>query len=325
MMTNKNKTLNENGRAWNAISLRQLEAFRSVIAAGSVTGAAKHLGVTQPGISRLLSQLEEQMGLRLFDRKHGRLTATPEALMLVDDVNRTFEGLDKLRQTASTIHLSGTGPLRIGATPILYRSILKPALGMFTKDRPDTTFSLEVGTSEAVIEWVATGQLEMGMTYFPIQQPGIDTEVLLKTDAVCVMPKGHPLTAKSVIRPADLSGVPFIGMTRRISSRHRIEEVFRKAGRPLNMRAEVNLVDAARDLVREEIGVTILSPIAVVGKDGEGLEIRPFRPRQPRNYGIITAVARSLSGTATDFIEVLRQYVREAIDRGDLPQSKGPK
>ena len=101
------------------MKLRQLEALRAVVASGTTTQAADLLGLTQSAISRLISQLETELGLNIFDRRHGRLRITPEGQHFYDVVKKVLSSVDQITATARDIRTLKTGALRIIAMPAL--------------------------------------------------------------------------------------------------------------------------------------------------------------------------------------------------------------
>ena len=85
------------------LTLRQIDAFRAVMLTGTATEAAQVLGISQPAISRLVSDLEQEIGFKLFDRVGRRVVPTAEAQILIEEVKRALTGLDQIRETASEI------------------------------------------------------------------------------------------------------------------------------------------------------------------------------------------------------------------------------
>src|SRR3954469_4187254 len=97
------------------MNFRQLEIFRAVMISGSASRAAELLGITQPAVSRAVSDLEESLGFGLYDRVRGRLVPTPEGQLFFRDVSNSFVGLDRLRASAAQIRDFGSGSLRIAS------------------------------------------------------------------------------------------------------------------------------------------------------------------------------------------------------------------
>ena len=97
------------------LRFRQLQAFHAIIETGTVTGAADLLAISQPGISNLLSQLENQSPVRLFERRNGRLIPTPEANVLFQEVDTVVRSLDHVQQTLLHLQDMRLGQLQIAS------------------------------------------------------------------------------------------------------------------------------------------------------------------------------------------------------------------
>ena len=110
------------------ISLRHIEVFRAIMQAGSVTGAARLLFTSQPTVSRELARLETLSGLRLFDREGGRLLPTAQALLLLEEVERAYVGLERINSVAQSIRRFEHGQLSLSCLPLFSQTLLPPAV-----------------------------------------------------------------------------------------------------------------------------------------------------------------------------------------------------
>ena len=99
---------------------RQIEVFAAVMKTGTVSRAAETLGVTQPGVSRMIAELERSIGFSLFDRVRNRIIPTPEAKLFYEEVQASFRGMDKLRASIARIRDHGVGQIRIGTLSALW-------------------------------------------------------------------------------------------------------------------------------------------------------------------------------------------------------------
>jgi DNA-binding transcriptional LysR family regulator len=97
------------------LRFRQLQAFHATVESGTVTGAAEALGISQPGISNLLSELERQTGFALFERMHGRLIPTPEAQLMYREIETVVRGLDHVAQTVVDLQNKQIGHLQVAS------------------------------------------------------------------------------------------------------------------------------------------------------------------------------------------------------------------
>ena len=110
------------------MDLRQLEAFAAVMSAGSVTGAGQMLGRSQPTITRLIQELEQELGFALFERSGPKVTPTHKAFMMTAEVESALQGVRHVRQRAVNIARDENLSLRLVATPALAAGLLPPAL-----------------------------------------------------------------------------------------------------------------------------------------------------------------------------------------------------
>jgi len=292
---------------------RMMEAFHAVMEAGSVSAAARLLGVSQPAVSRLLRQFEEELGFSLFHRAKGKLTPTPEAHRLSIDVGNALDGINRVRRSAEDVRRDGTGRLRVGVTPMLYEAVFHHLLAGFLDEHQNLVLTMETGLTEMMIDWLLRDQVEIAFASMLGSHPGVETIPLIETHSVVLMPPDHPLAAKRAIGVEDLAEVPLITMTRRYPSRHRIEQLFRRSGVPMRLRAETNLSGTICDLVRMGQGVAILNALSWGGASHGDLEARPLTPRLVNSYGILHLADRGFSRPAQLLINALRAYLAQTM------------
>ncbi|HJV50647.1 MAG TPA: LysR substrate-binding domain-containing protein [Noviherbaspirillum sp.] len=287
------------------MNVRELQALRAVIARGTVTRAAEHLGVSQPALSNLIANLERRIGIKLFERAGGRLSPTAEGIHLSDEAEKLLIGLDKLSHLAQDLREQKAGLLRVGCLPGLGIDFVPRLLAGFLADRPNVKLMLQVRTSAEVKEWIAARQFDVGIAELPADEAAIDVDPF-SVRCVCVMPQGHPLTAKKRITPKDLSGVPIVTLNRDHMTFFRITRAFEQARAKLNVCAEMHMFAPACTMVASGIGVSIIEPITASTYADRGLECRPFDPPIPFDLGIMYPANRPRSLLAQSFAEVLK-------------------
>ena len=183
------------------MNIRQLEAFRAIMIARSTLGAAELLRMSQPAVSRLLKQLESSLRLTLFDRTSGRLVPTPEALLLYEEVERTFVSVDKIREIARDIRSANVGTLNIASLPLLALGFIPNAIRQFNETHPHTRISLNVQMSSKIEEWAAAQQIDFGLAEFPFEarsfeRQGIGVEEFCRVPHLLAVPRGHRLASR---------------------------------------------------------------------------------------------------------------------------------
>ena len=115
------------------LTSRMIEAFRAVILNGSMSKAAGFMNISQPAVSRLIKDLELEVGFSLFERRQGRVIANREALSFYEEIHRSFVGMDRITKAAEKIKNQETGILRIACMPAVGLNIMPKAIANFQK------------------------------------------------------------------------------------------------------------------------------------------------------------------------------------------------
>lgn len=295
------------------MNLRQVEAFRSVMETGSMTSAARLLRISQPNVSRLVSDLERAMQIRLFDRTPGRISPTQDALTFYREVERSFIGLRRLEQTADDIRRFGQGRLRIAVFPAFGHGFFPHIVRRFKKLFPMATISVQLTDSRTIAQWVAGQQLDIGITADLMDMVGTEAEPLLELEGVCILPADHRLVEKPVLRPQDLEGESFISLAPDDLMRLRIDEMFEAAGTRRLLELETQSTTTICALVTESLGVSIVNPVVASDFRHRGLVIRRFEPTVTFRGFLLFPRERQPSRLAEAFADATRQYCREQI------------
>lgn len=290
------------------MNIRQVEIFRAVMTTGGITAGAEFLNISQPAVSRQVSDLEHSTGLKLFERKGRRLYPTPEAHAFFEEVKHVFSGISQLEQAAHNIANFSTGHLRIASLLSLGISFLPRVIKKFLTIYPEITVSLQVHNTATVSSWAERQQFDIGLIGGPISYTGIDAIPIIDVDCVCILPKGHPLSKKATIEAKDLEGEAFVSLARDDIARRNIDKIFEEAGVQRVMNIETQYAITICNFVQQGLGVSILSPFSVMDFLDQGIEIRRFEPSVSVQNAMVLPTHRPQSSIALKFIEVLNQY-----------------
>lgn len=275
---------------------------------GSVTNAAASLYLSQPAVSRLIAELERSVGFRLFERIKGSAPVpTPEAEAFFQEVQRSFAGLQVLRQAASDIKNYRTGNLRIACLPALATGFVPDVIQEFRAANPAVRIQLQTRSSSTVRLWVAAQQFDLGLATPSGEVQGTHAESFLKMAGVCVLPPGHALGEKQVITPMDLQGEPFISLALEDPVRPKIDRAFEDAGVERDVVVETQYAMTVCGLVKRGVGCAILNPLGASDYAEQGLVIRRFEPLIEFEYMLYLPTFRPPSRVAVQFIELLKQ------------------
>ncbi len=295
------------------MNLRQLEAFAAVMKSGSITHAAQTMHLSQPAVSKLIADLEHAIGFKLFVRTKGSaLTITPEAEFFFHEVERSFIGIDALKQAARDIRNLSTGNLHIASLPALTFSFMPRVIRDFRQQHPGVSIRLYTHASSTVRQLVANQQFDVGLASRAHEIPDVSSSVFLRAVGACVLPPGHRLAHKEIIEPADLAGEPFISLMLGDQTRRRIDRVFEDARVERNLVVETQYAMTHCSLVAQGVGCSIVNPATAVDFLLHGLVIRPFKPRIEFEYMLYTPLRRPLSLIALRFIKTM-ESIRDAM------------
>lgn len=302
------------------MNIRQLEAFRAIMLARSTVGAADLLQMSQPAVSRLLSQLEASLKLTLFDRTSGRLVPTPEALLLYSEVERTFVSVDKIREMAREIRSAEAGALTVASLPLLALGFLPNAMRRFNETHPRTRLSLNVEMSPKVEELAAVQQIDFGFAEYPFEakgfeRTGIEVEEFCRVPYLLAVPRGHRLAQQSIVRPQDLAGERFISQTRNTVGRMRVDRLFEREGVERELVLDSQVVAVVANFVSKGLGVGFVDPFTFYDfQDRDIVPIR-FEPAVEIRLGLLHPAHRPMTRIASEFVALLRSCKRDVLSK----------
>lgn len=302
------------------LRFRQLQAFHAIVETGTVTGAAAQLGISQPGISNLLSLLERQSGFSLFERVHGRLSPTPEALVLFQEVDTVVRGLDHVTQTMMDLQNKQAGQLQVASQHAMSFGFVPKLISRFAKDRPDMKISFQSQYSSKVQEWVQAGLFEIGLCELPKLYDNLNYHAL-HVETLLALPEDSPLACHDVLTPELLEGTPFIVMGPDHMTHRRLREAFHIAGVPLNIRVHSHLFKNLMSFVKEGMGVAIIDRFGLEFDFEGGFITRPFRPAIMMDMAVVTSSTRPMSQVGQDFLDLLLAELKPYAAPG-YPPSK---
>ncbi|MBX5166005.1 LysR family transcriptional regulator [Rhizobium sp. NZLR1b] len=290
----------------NSIDIRQLEAFAAVMSAGSVTGAARLLGRSQPAVTRLIQDLEAELGYALLHRSSGRIQPTSRGLRFHAEVERHLASLLHIRERAEAIGREEPATLTVAATPSLAAGILPQALAAIPGDLIPRHLHIQALAAENVVQAVVARSADLGISSLPLEHPGLEIHWIAEAPCVVAIAADDPLAASEVVRLTELAGRRIITLANPYRLRHRINEALEREGVAPQWIIDVNASLTALSLVRAGLGVAIVEPATVYGVPLDGIVMRSVDQAIPFLFGAISAAALPLTPTVSAVIEAAR-------------------
>ncbi|HET8748035.1 MAG TPA: LysR substrate-binding domain-containing protein [Ramlibacter sp.] len=288
-------------------SVRQLRAFVAVYHAGQVSAAAEQLALTQPAVTVLLRELEDKLGVKLFDRSTRTLRRTEAANEAIAYAERALAELEGLVAGMAEVAGARRGRVRIAATSSVAQILLPPAMRDFRAVHPEVKVELEDVAPGEFVETLLAGRVDFGIGTLEASVPGLREQVFLH-DALAAMGQpgrdfaaGRPLTWKQ------LAAFPVITVKAGYGVRRSIDAACESAGVALRVEHEVALLTTAVALAASGLGIAVV-PASLLTRDvaATGLVARRLtRPVVERRVAVIRKAERSLSPAAQAFADLL--------------------
>ena len=289
------------------MDLRLLEYFLAVAKVGNITKAAEQLHVTQPTISRQLTDLEESLGTQLLIRGKRQVTLMDAGVLFQQRAEEILSLMDKTRRDLLDQNDLLGGTVALGCVESCASRMLPEVLGQFSKLHPKVRYELYSADGDDIREKLDRGELDFGVLLEPVEAAKYDSIRLpyWETWGV-VLPKDDPLAQKKAIGKEDILSIPLI-LPRREIVQDNIAGWFGVERGQLNIFAGHNLVTNATLLAKAGLGY----PVCVGGsfeiRGGENLCFRPFTPERTTGHVLAWKKNRVFHSAAACF----RAYIQE--------------
>ena len=294
-----------------ALTHRQLGLFRMVMLHGNLSRAAEASHSSQPTLSRELARLEQVLGFDLFDRVRGRLRPTARALALMQEVERSFIGLEQIAQRARELRTLSGARLRLACLPALAHALVPHALLVLAQRAPQALVSVQPMESPWLEQALSEQRFDLGLSEASEPPPGVAWQPLLQANEVAVLPASHGLCRKQLLQPPDFAGEHFISLAVNDPYRQAIDRLFAEQGVNRIQCLETDSAVAICAMVRQGLGVAIVNPLTALECAGNGLEVRPLSVAIPFRISLMLpdiAAPHPLRGV---LVQALRDASRE--------------
>jgi LysR family cys regulon transcriptional activator len=242
----------------------------------NITQAARVLHAAQPGVSKQLKLLEDELGFLLFERKGRALVRpTPAGAKVIDRASQIVRQARSIKALASDLRKDDAGALSIATTHTQARYVLPPVLKRFRDKYPKVRLHLHQGNSEQIAELASTDRIDFAIATgtSPIFG-GLVRLPCFRWHRAIVVPNGHPLG--EIVKPtmAELAQYPLVTYSFSFSGPSSLVELFAEEGLTPNVALTAWDSDVIKKYVREGLGVGILANLAIDGEEDADLKVR---------------------------------------------------
>lgn len=285
------------------MDVASLNAFVAVAETASFSLAGERLHLTQPAISKRVAGLEQQLGVRLFDRLGREIGLTEAGRALLPRAYQIIAVLDDTRRALANLDGTISGRLCLATSHHIGLHRLPPLLRLFTRTHPQVTLDIRFLDSEIAYEEVLHGRAELAViTLAPQTAPPVSATQVWDDPLDFVVAPEHPLAHKRDISLADVAGYPAVFPGGNTFTHHIAHRLFEREGLKPNISMSTNYMETIKMMVSIGIAWSVLPRTML---DDQVVRLPLPGVQLSRQLGYIVHTERTLSNAATAFMALL--------------------
>ncbi len=279
--------------------------------------AAEACRVSQPSLSVAVKKLEDELQVKIFERRSSDITLTPIGAVIVEQAQRVLENAERLRECAAQGRDPLTSPLRLGVIHTIAPYLLPSLVSEMKQEASDMPLILSENFTHVLLEQLKNGQIDCAVMALPIAQPGLMMQPLYDEDFVAAVPKDHPIAERITITREDIKKEPMLLLGSGHCFRDQVldfcADVMRSDGRGGKKTVEGTSLQTIAYMVSQGLGMTLLPKSAVPSyAEDSNIKILSFeKPSVPKRR-VVLVWRKSFPRTAA--VEALTN----AVSRLDL-------
>lgn len=293
------------------MEIRHLECFMTVARCGNFTKAAEQIHISQPSISKMIKEIEAQMGIELFYRDTKHVELTDAGIAFWEQAQQIVALFDNLNTTSlDGILAEKSGKIRIGFPPITSVTMFSKVLGVFKKEHPNIEFQLFEFGSKTIEKGVQEGELDIGIVSTPVTNEELYEMFWLTRDSLAVvMHPEHSLAAYSAVAIADLAEESFVLYSKDFRLHDQIIERCRSEGFDPKIIFETSQLEFMIQIVAANVGIVFLPTRICRQLDSSQAVSRPLAGKPIYlQLGVIWKKGRYLPHAARQWIQFARTF-----------------
>ncbi len=292
------------------MEIQQLQYFKTVAKLQHMTRAAEKLSISQPALSKSIANIEQELGVPLFDRQGRSIFLNRYGILFLESVDIILAEYDKIMQEFGDITTPGHGEVAFGFIHTLGMEIVPELMATVPEKYPYMKFSLTQATSLNLLKRLEEGAIDLCLSQ-EIESKLIDIEwVDLWTEELFVIvPANHQLAKRSTIELHEIQDEPFISIKRGNSLRQIVDQFLKEAGVTAKTTFSAEEMHTVAGFVGAGLGVSLIPHI----KGLEHFNVKKISVSSPlcrRKIGVAWVKGRYLSPAANEFKQFLIDYFR---------------
>ncbi|MFC0686334.1 MULTISPECIES: LysR family transcriptional regulator [Sphingomonadaceae] len=293
------------------MNLRQIEVFHAVYLHGTVSAAARSLGVSQPSVTKVLRHAEKSIGMPLFERAKGRLIPTQEARALFDEVTEIQERVRSLRHACHNMRQGRGSLLRISALPSLGLGALPDAVARFMGGHEDILFDLQTLHHDEMVRKLYEQETDIAISFEVPPAAPVAHQVIGEGELVVLFREEDIPNAPSRLHLNELCDHKFISPVQSGPIGQMLASELGRLDVVLDEVVSARTYYVAAALVRAGVGMAIVDNFTAAAWSEPGLASRPLQPALTFDINAVYLQDRPPSRAAADFLQMLSEVIEE--------------
>ncbi len=291
------------------MNFRALQYFVKLAELKHFSKAADACFVSQPTLSTQIRKLEDELGVSLVERAPRRIMLTPIGEDIAHRARHVLRDIENIRDTARCSKDPETGSIKLGIFPTLAPYLLPHVIPVIRQRYPDLRIQLTEEKTEVILNMLDQGRLDAGLLALPVEEHGMEIEILFEEPFVMAMPSSHPLGDKQSIELKDLEGEELLLLEEGHCLRQQALAVCELAGAHERVDFHATSMETLRQMVAANAGVTLMPVLSVKPPipSTDNITLRRFTPPAPsRTIALVWRSSSPLSGFLRELADSLK-------------------
>src|SRR6266568_4710165 len=288
------------------MDIRQLRTFRTVAELGSLSKAADRLRIAQPGLSRQIKLLEQELRVQLFVRNGRGMLLTGAGRMLLDRTEGLVRQIEQMRDDIQSAGGKPSGSVVLGLVPTVSAVLSGRLAARILAQFPDISLRIVESYGGHLVEWLHRGEMDLAIIYGPAVDLHLQVQSIGREDIVAVGPPGSGLSKRKLILPSFSHGL-----------RALLEKALAREKLKLDAMIEVDSYRAQISLMEEGLGYTLLPPSAIRTEvAAKRLEMAAVSPSVSRELILASPIAHPPSIATTTIATLIVSEIQQLSKEG---------
>lgn len=289
------------------ISLRQLRIFLAVAEHHGFSRAGCVIGLTQSAMSHSISELENELGIRLFDRTTREVLLTKEGEDLSVELRRLLSELETTLSNARSRGEQQRGLVHVATSPTISAGIMPGCILRALNKHPQINMIIHDQVQQKTIQMIQNGEVDFGVIVEPSLPPDLYTETVLEEPFCLVVPENAQIAQLATVKWSDLQNEELVLLDYASGSRPLIDNVFARHRVTPHIVQELGHVSTIFRILQSGIGVSVIPQLALPSLRDTGLSICQLCPPETRRLQLARRHNRSLSPAASAIWTLIKQ------------------